>query len=216
MSGLPSFNLAATIEKVAGPVSNGYAARLRTDSLNEVVIAVMVEKRECVEDLDAILAVEGLEMVQFGASDFSMSLGLTGQRNHPDVVRAERLTIEKGLHPRVEFADIKQAAPYLEMGVKHFCIGGDVRILHDWWWGNGEGMRAMVPAARGQTCCTLAGRLTVAATRQRGVFDVYIVVRKSRSDARVQRYLVRNVATPTAGPRSSHAARGSPVRQTHS
>jgi hypothetical protein len=82
MSGLPSFNLAATIEKIAGPVSNGYAARLRTDSLNEVVIAVMVEKRECVEDLDAILAVEGLEMVQFGASDFSMSLGRTGQHNH--------------------------------------------------------------------------------------------------------------------------------------
>src|SRR5690242_15860442 len=94
-------------------------------ALNEVVIAVMVEKRECVEDLDAILSVKGLDMVQFGASDYSMSLGVTGQRNHPDVVRAERKTIEtalkKGLHPRVELADIKGAAPYLEMGVKHFC-----------------------------------------------------------------------------------------------
>ena len=121
-------------------------------ALNEVVIAVMVEKRECVEDLDAILSVKGLDMVQFGASDYSMSLGLTGQRNHPDVVKAERQTIEtalkKGLHPRVELADIKQAAPYLEMGVKHFCIGWDVRILHDWWRVNGEGMRAMLPAAR--------------------------------------------------------------------
>jgi 2-keto-3-deoxy-L-rhamnonate aldolase RhmA len=37
-------------------------------ALNEVVIAVMVEKRECVEDLDAILSVKGLDMVQFGAS----------------------------------------------------------------------------------------------------------------------------------------------------
>ena len=91
------------------------------EALNEVVIAVMVEKRECVEDLDAILSVQGLDMVQFGSSDYSMSLGLTGQRNHPDVVKAERRTIEtalkKGLHPRVELADIKQAAPYLEMGV---------------------------------------------------------------------------------------------------
>ena len=60
-------------------------------------------------------------------------------------MKAERKTIEtalkKGLHPRVELADIKQAAPYLEMGVKHFCIGWDVRILHDWWRVNGEGMR---------------------------------------------------------------------------
>jgi 4-hydroxy-2-oxoheptanedioate aldolase len=49
----------------------------------------------------------------------------------------------------VEFADINQAAPHLQMGVKHFCIGREVRILHDWWRVNGEGMRAMVPAVRG-------------------------------------------------------------------
>jgi 2-keto-3-deoxy-L-rhamnonate aldolase RhmA len=117
-------------------------------ALNEVVIAVMVEKRECVEDLDAILSVPGLDMVQFGASDYSMSMGLTGQRNHPAIKKAERDTIElalkKGLHPRVELRDIKEAAPYLEMGVKHFCIGWDVRILYDWWQANGAGMRGML------------------------------------------------------------------------
>jgi 2-keto-3-deoxy-L-rhamnonate aldolase RhmA len=117
-------------------------------ALDEVVIALMVEKRECVEDLDAILSVKGIDMVQFGGSDYAMSLGLTGQRGHPDIKNAERKTIEtalkKGLHPRVELADITQAAPYLEMGVKHFCIGWDVRILHDWWQANGAGMRAML------------------------------------------------------------------------
>jgi 2-keto-3-deoxy-L-rhamnonate aldolase RhmA len=81
-----------------------------------------------------------------------MSLGLTGQRNHSDVVKAERRTIETalrmGLHPRVELADIKQAAPYLEMGVKHFCIGWDVRILYEWWRINGEGMRGLLGTAR--------------------------------------------------------------------
>ena len=121
-------------------------------ALNEVVIAIMVEKRECVEELDAILSVKGIDMVQFGGSDYSMSLGLTGQRNHPDVKRAERKTIETalkmGLHPRVELADIKQAPPYLEMGVKHFCIGWDVRILHEWWRVNGDGMRGMLTGAK--------------------------------------------------------------------
>ena len=117
-------------------------------ALDEVVIAVMIEKRECVEDLDAVLSVKGIDMVQFGGSDYSMSLGLTGQRSHPDVKSAERKTIEmalkKGLHPRIELMDISQAEPYLEMGVKHFCIGWDVRILHQWWRANGEGMRAML------------------------------------------------------------------------
>ena len=117
-------------------------------ALDEIVIAIMVEKRECVEDLDAILSVKGIDMVQFGSSDYSMSIGVTGQRNHPEVKKAETKTIEmalkKGLHPRVELADIRQAAPYLEMGVKHFCIGWDVRVLHDWWRVNGEEMRAML------------------------------------------------------------------------
>ncbi len=116
-------------------------------ALDDVVIAIMVEKRECVEDLDAILSVKGIDMVQFGSSDYSMSIGLTGQTNHPDVRKAELKTIEtalaKGLHPRVELRDINLAAPYLQMGVRHFCIGWDVRILYDWWRVNGEGMRAM-------------------------------------------------------------------------
>lgn len=118
-------------------------------ALDEIVLAIMVEKRECVEDLDNILSVKGIDMVQFGASDYSMSIGATGQRgNNPDVKKAELKTIEtalaKGLHPRVELRDPKLAAPYLEMGVKHFCIGWDVRAVYDWWHENGQVMRSML------------------------------------------------------------------------
>jgi 4-hydroxy-2-oxoheptanedioate aldolase len=142
-------------------------------ALNEVVIAVMVEKRECVEDLDAILSIKGLDMVQFGGSDYSMSMGLTGQRDHPEIKKAERKTIEtalrKGLHPRVELADIRQATPYLEMGVKHFCIGWDVRILHDWWRANGEGMRAMLADAEAPARTTVIPKAS-AATQSAGTY----------------------------------------------
>ena len=118
------------------------------DALNEVVIAIMVEKKSCVDDLDAILSVPGIDMVQFGASDFSMSIGKTAQYNHPDVLAAETKTIQtalkKGQHPRVELRDPSQAQRYLEMGVKHFCIGWDVRILADWWDTKGAEMRKLL------------------------------------------------------------------------
>jgi 4-hydroxy-2-oxoheptanedioate aldolase len=118
------------------------------DALNEVVIAIMVEKKSCVDNLDAILSVPGIDMVQFGASDFSMSIGKTAQYNHPDVLAAETKTIQtalkKGLHPRVELRDPSQAQRYLEMGVKHFCIGWDVRILADWWDTKGAEMRKLL------------------------------------------------------------------------
>jgi 2-keto-3-deoxy-L-rhamnonate aldolase RhmA len=118
------------------------------DALNEIVIAVMVEKKSCVDNLEAVLSVPGIDMVQFGASDFSMSIGKTGQYNDAEVLAAEKKTIETalrmGLHPRVELRDPSQAGKYLEMGVKHFCIGWDVRILADWWDTKGAEMRGML------------------------------------------------------------------------
>lgn len=120
-------------------------------ALDEVVIAVMVEKRECVEHLDAILAVPGLDMVQFGPADYAMSIGLPGQFQHPDVRKAETKTIEtalkRGLHPRVELFDAAQAERYLEMGVKHFCLGWDVTILKSWWQDHGARVRTDVQAS---------------------------------------------------------------------
>ena len=121
------------------------------DALNDVVIAIMVEKKSCVDDLDNILSVPGIDMVQFGGSDFSMSIGKPAQHNDPEVVAAEKKTIEmalkKGLHPRVELRDPGQAEKYLKMGVKHFCIGWDVRILADWWDEKGAQMRGMLGGA---------------------------------------------------------------------
>jgi 2-keto-3-deoxy-L-rhamnonate aldolase RhmA len=118
------------------------------NALNDVVIAIMVEKKSCVDDLDNILSVPGIDMVQFGGSDFSMSIGKPAQHGDPEVVAAEKKTIEtalaKGLHPRVELRDPSQAEKYLKMGVKHFCIGWDVRILADWWDSKGAEMRNMV------------------------------------------------------------------------
>ncbi|HEY6979526.1 HpcH/HpaI aldolase family protein [Reyranella sp.] len=118
------------------------------EALNDVVIAIMVEKKSCVDDLDAILSVPGIDMVQFGASDFSMSIGKPAQYGDPEVLAAETKTIEmalrKGLHPRVELRDPGQAEKYLKIGVKHFCIGWDVRILADWWDSKGAEMRGLL------------------------------------------------------------------------
>ena len=125
------------------------------DALNDVVIAIMVEKKSCVDNLDEILKVPGIDMVQFGASDFSMSIGKPAQYSHPEVLEAELHTIKtalkKGKNPRVELRDPNQAQKYLDMGVKHFCIGWDVRILADWWDTKGLEMRKLLRARPGKT-----------------------------------------------------------------
>jgi 2-keto-3-deoxy-L-rhamnonate aldolase RhmA len=122
-----------------------------TAALDDAVVVLMVEKRQCVEDLDAILAVPGIDMVQFGGSDYAMSIGQTGNRAHKDVRAAEVKTIETalklGIHPRIEIAEPDQAAPYIEMGVKHFCIGWDVGILSNFWATRGTVMQDLLAGA---------------------------------------------------------------------
>lgn len=119
-------------------------------SLDEAVIAVMIEKKSAVENLDDLLSVPGVDMVQFGPADYSMSLGLTGQFTHPQVLEAEKYVIEtslaKGIQPRAEINSPDQAKRYLDMGVKHFCIGTDMVILYEWFKANGSAMRNLVGA----------------------------------------------------------------------
>jgi 4-hydroxy-2-oxoheptanedioate aldolase len=120
------------------------------EALDRAVIAIMIEKRQAVENLDAILAVPGVDMVQFGPSDYAMSIGMTGDWNDPKVRDVERRVIEtslaRGIPPRAEISHPRQAARYLEMGVRHFCMGWDMSILHDWFTETGKGMRDVLSA----------------------------------------------------------------------
>src|SRR5262245_61992682 len=105
-------------------------------SLNDAVIALMIEKKSAVENLEAILSVPGVDMIQFGPGDYSMSIGVAGQFTHPKVLEAEKYVIEtalkKGIAPRAEIYHPGEAKRYLDMGVKHFCMGTDVTVLVEW------------------------------------------------------------------------------------
>jgi 2-keto-3-deoxy-L-rhamnonate aldolase RhmA len=109
---------------------------------------LMIEKRQAIDNLEAILEVPGIDMVQFGPSDYAMSIGLAGQGNHPRVREAERYMIEtaraRGIPARAEIRDASSAQPYLDMGVRHFCVGWDVRVLHDWFTQQGQAMQQLL------------------------------------------------------------------------
>ena len=117
-------------------------------ALDDAVIALMIEKDPAVQNLEALLSVKGVDMVQFGPADYSMSLGLTGQWDHPRVREAEKHVIETalkmGIAPRAEISRPEEAARYLEMGVKHFCIGSDVNILFNWFRDCGKSMNQLL------------------------------------------------------------------------
>ena len=93
----------------------------------------MIEKREAVEQLDEILAVPGIDMIQWGPSDYAMSIGRPGGWYDPDVREVERDVLARslaaGIQPRAEITEPSDAQAYLDQGVRHFCIGTDLHIL---------------------------------------------------------------------------------------
>jgi 4-hydroxy-2-oxoheptanedioate aldolase len=120
-------------------------------ALAESVIVLMIEKKEAVENFEAILDVKGIDMVQFGPSDYAMSIGIPGQGANERVRDAEKYVIEtahkRGIPARAEIRNSGGAARYLEMGVRHFCVGWDVSILNDWLTEQGKAMQDLLSGA---------------------------------------------------------------------
>ena len=77
-----------------------------------------------------------------------MSIGKAGQRGSDEIQAAERRVFETalkmGVSPRAEIGSAEQAKRYLDIGVKHFCIGTDISILYSWWKEHGDGLRKIV------------------------------------------------------------------------
>jgi 2-keto-3-deoxy-L-rhamnonate aldolase RhmA len=120
-------------------------------ALRDVVVLIMIEKQAAVDRLEEILAVKGIDMIQWGPVDFSMSIGRPGEKNSPEVKAIERKVFETalkmGVPPRAEIASVDQAKYYLDLGVRHFNIGTDLSILFNWWKTNGDELRKIVSDA---------------------------------------------------------------------
>ena len=114
-------------------------------ALRDVVIMIMIEKRAAVDQLDEILSVPGVDMVQWGPSDYSMSIGMAGQKDAPEVRDAERRVFETalrmGIPPRAEINSVDEAQRFLDMGVRHFSLGTELNVLYNWWRSNGDALR---------------------------------------------------------------------------
>ena len=122
---------------------------------NDAVIVIMVEKRGAVENLEEILKVPGIDMVQFGPADYSMSVGKPGRDYaaglHPDVREAREYTIKTcikmGVRPRAEINSAAEAEYYLNLGVKDFNLSTDLAILRQFYNKEGAALREIVGKA---------------------------------------------------------------------
>jgi 4-hydroxy-2-oxoheptanedioate aldolase len=118
-------------------------------ALRDVVVMIMIEKQAAVEALEEILAVPGVDMIQWGPADYTMSIGKGGVlRGDPQIKAVERRVIEAclkaGVPPRIEIAHPDDARYYLDLGVRHFNLGVDIAIYFNWLSTHGETVRKLL------------------------------------------------------------------------
>jgi len=121
-------------------------------AMDDAIVALMIEKTEAVDNLEEILSVEGIDMVQFGPGDYSLSLGYPGQRSHPKVKEAEIKTIKTalkmGIRPRLEIGSIyyklEDIRKYIDLGVCDFNFPDEGKIIYDWLKRNGDDFKKIL------------------------------------------------------------------------
>lgn len=107
--------------------------------VDETVKAFMVEKAETMANLEEICSIGGVEMLQFGPSDYSMSLGWDVKDHKPELRKIEekmiRIAQDHKVEVRCEIDTLEQAKYYKSLGVKHFCVGDEFRNQMAFWKG---------------------------------------------------------------------------------
>jgi 4-hydroxy-2-oxoheptanedioate aldolase len=100
---------------------------------DEICLLIQVETKTALDNLDSILAVEGLDGVFIGPADLAASLGYPGQASHPEVRRICVETIKRiraaGLPAGFLTLDEPVLAEMIEAGSVFTAVGVDNAIL---------------------------------------------------------------------------------------
>ena len=120
--------------------AQGYGTRFKeyVDSANDDTLLILqIEHIDAVERIDDILSIKGIDGTFIGPYDLSMSMGLPGQLDHPDVQAAQERVLQAtrahGLAPGIHFVHPQRAAEQVAVaiacGYQFIAVGTDILFL---------------------------------------------------------------------------------------
>ena len=90
---------------------------------------IQIEDPEPMKDLDAICALEGIDIVFFGPGDFSQGIGAPADFSNPELLEARRLVAETAIKHGKFAGTVGSPANVKElygMGYRFISVGADV------------------------------------------------------------------------------------------
>jgi 4-hydroxy-2-oxoheptanedioate aldolase len=105
----------------------GSQAEYAASANRETMVMALLEDRAAVENLDDLLAVDGIDVYFIGPADLAQSYGLPGQAGHPEVQAAIdsiiRRTVAAGKVVGTNAPTGAAAAALRQRGVRYLCTG---------------------------------------------------------------------------------------------
>jgi 2-dehydro-3-deoxyglucarate aldolase len=118
--------------------AQGYGVRLAqylAEANRQTAVIVQVEHIQAVNNLEAILAVEGIDAVLVGPYDLSASMDHMGQVEHPDVQaaiqRVRQACQSQGMPLGIFATTAERARAYIQEGYRLVAVGGDTLMLNN-------------------------------------------------------------------------------------
>lgn len=105
------------------------------DADEQILVFVQIEHIDAVENLDAILQVDGLDGLCLGFNDLAGSMGLAGQVTHPDVLAAAEKVVAQTRQTAKWMGismgyDREAVGRWVEAGVQWISLGTDFDTLY--------------------------------------------------------------------------------------
>ncbi|NIQ06814.1 MAG: hypothetical protein GWO20_14130 [Candidatus Korarchaeota archaeon] len=99
----------------------------------DLIVGVLVETQKALNNLDEILAVEGIELAFVGPYDLSANLKIFGQFEHPKfknaIQRVLNVCEEVSVTPGIYTRSAKKAKVWIENGFRFVSISSDYLVL---------------------------------------------------------------------------------------
>ncbi|MGO8791965.1 MAG: HpcH/HpaI aldolase family protein [Terriglobia bacterium] len=111
------------------PAPEGY----HTFADNNVMVVVIIEEERAVEQVEAIAATPGVDVIFVGTSDLSFSMGLRGQSGHPRVQDALKRVVAAGKANNkflgLPVKDSDQIKKYADQGFQWFQTATELGLM---------------------------------------------------------------------------------------
>lgn len=109
------------------------AADFIANAMRDTLIVIQIERKEAVENLDAMLAIEGVDVACMGCFDLSIDLGVPGEMNAPSMREAIGKVVDSAARHKIASGiitgNLDLIAHWVERGMRFVSYSSDSPLL---------------------------------------------------------------------------------------